>query len=606
MNLTLHLKAMLLSFEFLFTGISSVMAQCNFSNQTERLAYAAIKDIYEQNPKDFLSLGMRNFVNGQFCDICDVPEVYCENGKAVGLFLMGKNLTTIPRSIAAFSDLRFLFLDNNQLSCLPKEVGLICSGTAADLTLEGNPIFNTTGFFDFCANPRDICIHSKPFNACDNLGFINYLDTLYILGLGERYNKVEIIGAPTNWKIFPVCEYCDDFQLINDLPNGNYTLKINVTDKNGQSCYREEKITINNNGNQSPITPNDIGAVNCDNLEFEVSQGDIYINGLTAAYNKVEYIGANTNWKVVLKCDGTCSENTLIPSLAAGTYTIKIFQADGLGNNCYREKVITIEDVDITLPTNEFGAINCDSLEFEVNFDGVYINGLTAVYNKVEYIGANTDWKVITECNGELNSPIGSCASTRLVQGLKPGTYTFKIFQRGEFGENCYQEESITISTNDLPYPSQQIGSLNCNNLVFDRYNNQISIDGLTATYNKVEYIGAGTNWKVKILCDDNPDSPIGSCTTQEYSPDLPPGNYTIKVNQKGSDGGYCYQEGTVIVSGSDSRNSNNQIAVDLYPNPARNHIQFNGSVFRGKRGQLLIYNMLGHLVKRVPEMSFE
>ncbi|MFK7978984.1 MAG: hypothetical protein AB8G86_03300, partial [Saprospiraceae bacterium] len=385
MNLTLHLKVMLLFFAFLLIGTSSLMAQCDFSNQTERLEYAAIKDFYEQNRKDFLSFNMRDFVNGQLCDICDVPEVYCENDKVVGLFMMGKNLTTIPRSIAAFSDLRFVFLNNNQLNCLPKELGLICSGTPADLVLEGNPIFNTTGFFDFCSNPKDICIPSKSFDVCDNLGFINYLDTLYILGLGESYNKVEIIGAPTDWKVFPICEYCEDIKLINDLPNGDYTLKINVTDEDGQSCYREEKITVNNNHNTSPTSPtNDIGAINCDNLDFDINRGDVYVTGLSAAYNKVEYIGANTNWKVMLECDGTCSENTLIPSLAAGTYTIKIFQSDGLGNNCYREKVIIIDETDTTLPTSEVGAINCDGLEFEVDFDGVYISGLTAVYNKVE------------------------------------------------------------------------------------------------------------------------------------------------------------------------------------------------------------------------------
>ena len=594
MNQSFYIKTICLLLTYLFFGQLSaqISAPCSFSNQEERLQYAAIKDFYEQNPKDFLSYNMRDFVNGQLCDICDVPEVYCENDKVVGLFMMGKNLTTIPRSIAAFSDLRFAFLNNNQLSCLPKELGLVCSGTPSDLVLEGNPIFNTTGFYDFCANPRDICIPTKLFNTCDNLGFISYLDTLYILGLGEKYNKVEIIGAPTDWKVFPICDYCSDIKLINDLPKGDYTLKINVTDENGQSCYREEKITINGNQDTAPSSPNNIGAINCDNLDFDINRGDVYVTGLTAAYNKVEYIGASTNWKVILACDGTCSENTLIPSLDAGTYTLKIFQSDGLGNNCYREKVITIENPDTTLPSNEVGAINCDDLKFEVDFDGVYIHGLTAIYNKVEYIGANTDWKVITECNG-------TCASTRLVQGLKSGTYTFKIFQKGEFGQNCYREETITINAEDLPYPYEQTGSLNCNNLVFDSYSNQISVDGLTATYNKVEYIGAGTNWKIKTLCDY-------TCASKEYSPDLPSGNYTIKVNQKGSNGDYCYQEGTVNISGSRNRNSSSQIALDLYPNPARNTIQFNTLGFQGKKGQLLLYNMLGRLVKRVPKMNFE
>ncbi len=470
MNRTLQLKAILLFFVFLSFGRATINAQCIFYNQTERLQYAAIKAIYDQNSKVFFSSNLNNFVNQQICSICDIPEVYCEREKVVGLSFRGSNLTTMPREIAAFPDLQFLYLDNNQLSCLPKEVAVICAGNAANLTLEGNPIFNTTGFFDFCANPRDICIPSKSFDLCDNLGFINYLDTLYILGLGEKYSKVEIIGANTGWKVFPICENCDDLQLINDLPDGEYTLKINLTDKNGQSCYREEKITIARNGIQPTPPATNIGDINCDQLEFEITGGDVYINGLTANYNKVEYIGANTNWKVVLECDGTCSTNTLIPSLKVGTYTT------GLGNTCYREKIVSIDNANPTLPDDgELGSINCDGLEFEVNFDGVYISGLTAVYNKVEYIGANTDWKVIRECDGD-------CPSIRLVQGLKQGTYTFKVFQSGEFGENCYHEETIRIDSDDLPYPSEQNGQLNCDNLVFDGFVNQIYVGNLMAS----------------------------------------------------------------------------------------------------------------------------
>jgi len=43
------------------------------------------------------------------------------------------------------------------------------------------------------------------------------------------------------------------------------------------------------------------------------------------------------------------------------------------------------------------------------------------------------------------------------------------------------------------------------------------------------------------------------NCSTAAYSPDLPTGNYTVKLNQKGGNRDYCYTEVRLNILGSNS-----------------------------------------------------
>jgi len=312
MNLTFQLKTLLLLGAVLFLTATSGKAQCNFSSQLERLEYIALKAIYTANPNNTLSNEWKQLANNEICNVCLIPETYCnEYGQLKGLSIGRKNISKLPREIAALSELHFFDFQNNNLTCLPIEADALCTADPFGEVLKGNPINELINWSDFCTNPRDICLPSLiPPSACDDVAIINYLDTLYLLGLGDGYNKVEIIGAPTNWKVFEVCTYCTNFQLISDLPEGDYTLKINISTPDGSHCYREDKISISENGNPNPTTPpsSNNGALNCHNLLFFGSLNRIEIDGLTAHRNKVEIIGQATNWKIETLC-----EQALIP-----------------------------------------------------------------------------------------------------------------------------------------------------------------------------------------------------------------------------------------------------------------------------------------------------
>ena len=446
MNFTL--KFILLIALFLLTSVIHSSAQCRFSSQLERLEYIALKAIYNSNPDNTLSNEWKQLANGQSCDVCRIPETYCDvYGQLKGLSIGRKNISKLPREIAALSELQFFDLQNNNLTCLPIEADALCSADPFGNVLKGNPIHELINWMDFCTYPRDICLPNlNPPSACDDVAIFNYLDTVYLLGLGESYNKVEVIGAPTNWKVFEICTYCTNFQLISDLPEGDYTVKINISTPNGGHCYREEKISISKNGNPNPTTPpsNAQGELNCHNLLFFGGLSRIEVDGLRAYRNKVEIIGQATDWKIETLCDGNCNEYESWSGIPTGTYTVKINQADRNGNHCYREELVTVEedsyagpdDMPISPPQN--GSINCDFITFQGLSNQIYIDGLTGDYNKVEYIGAGTNWRVKTFCDGD-------CFPDERIFDLPEGSYKVKINQRGIDGKYCYREELVQV-----------------------------------------------------------------------------------------------------------------------------------------------------------------
>ena len=449
MNLHFQLKTLLLIGAFSFLASTATIAQCNFSSQLERLEYIALKAIYNANPNNTLSNEWKQLANNQICNVCLIPETYCnEYGQLKGLSIGNKGISKLPREIVALSELSFFDLQYNDLSCLPYEANVLCSADPFGEVLNGNPINNIINWSDFCNNPRDICtLGGDPTKTvCDDIAFFNYLDTLYILGLGNSYNKVEIIGANTNWKVFEICTYCNEFQLITDLPDGDYTVKINISTPSGGHCYREEKINISKNGDPNPTTPpsSTNGALNCHNLLFFGSLNRIEVDGLTAHRNKVEIIGQATNWKVETLCDGNCNDYESFAEIPSGTYTIKVNQSDKHGNHCYREEVVTVQEMDdtpIVLPQNN--DISCDFITFYGASNQIYIDGLTAEYNKVEYIGAGTNWRVNTFCDG-------NCYSDERIFDLPAGSYKVKVNQRGIDGNYCYREELVQVLRGSL------------------------------------------------------------------------------------------------------------------------------------------------------------
>jgi len=155
------------------------------------------------------------------------------------------------------------------------------------------------------------------------------------------------------------------------------------------------------------------------------------------------------------------------------------------------------------------------------------------------------------------------------------------VNQSGHDGSYCYREEQVVVGNNAND-------NADCDKLIFTAENGQIIVEGLTASYDKVEIIGRNTDWQVVTVCD-------GDCADTQIIPDLAAGEYSVKVNQGGADGTFCYREEKITLeNGSSSRNGVLDIAENLvlYPNPARDRVNITLPNTDFQKGAIHIYNV--------------
>jgi len=439
--------------------------------------------------------------------------------------------------------LRFLVLDNNELSGpIPLSIGNLSGGSLLDLSnnqFSGALPNNLANFGnEVNLNILKINVANNQLSGC----FPNNLDKFCP---GDAFISFSALGN-------------------TDLPN------------NGDlSLFCET--------NDGTCTPNEV--MGCEALEFIGATKQINVSGLTTT-SKVEIIGRNTDYQTIIVCEDDCEELQIIPNLTEGAYTVKVNLFDG-ENYCYREELVTVMSDD----NNPSGMADCNRLIFSGESEQITIEGLSAAYNKVEIIGHNTDWQIITICDG-------NCDTTQIIPDLAAGNYAVKINQSGTDGSYCYREESVTVTSEVI----NNDDAANCESLVFESGDSSITVNGLTANYSKVEILGRNTDWQVVTICD-------GDCDSTQIITNLTAGEYTVKINQRGNDGSYCYREEQVIIENSNqNRNGQFQIEDDiiLYPNPARNYISLKSEKLASKVGTIHIYNTFGQIVQSIPSIQFD
>ena len=480
------------------------------------------------------------------------PELYnLTNLRRV--LLRGNSLTgNVSSKIGKLTNLVILDLGNNELSgVIPPEIGNLRN--VVDLNLTAN---NITGSIpkEISTTGADVCCLGQ------GAGVIN-LRSNQLSGCYPR--ELEVFCQSSRWVNIrfdnnPELPFGGDFtQFLTACSSGSF----------------EDFCPINN-------------TASCETLQFMGATAQIAVSGLTTS-SKVEIIGRNTGYQTILICEDDCSEVQTIEDLEAGEYTVKVNLFDG-ENYCYREASVMVEG-DNTNNVN--GPANCENLIFIGEEGQITIDGLTASNNRIEILGHNTDWQVITICDGD-------CSPIQVIPDLAAGEYVVKINQYGNDGSYCYSEEKVLVTDGG----NTGSGSVNCENLIFSSNNDTIIVSGLTADYNKVEILGRNTNWQVLTICD-------GDCSSTQNISDLANGEYSVKVNQGGNDGSYCYREEQILVeNGSDSRNSAIDFGSDLvlYPNPARDRIHLQFTSLSEKEGNIQIYNAFGQVVQSIVTTRFE
>ena len=593
MNKTGHLFTLLVLLAFVIPSFAQI--NCDHPD------YEPLVALYEATDGDnwTTSWDLSN------CDVCSYFGITCDESRRVTrIDLDGNNLTGfIPSEIGEIENLEDLFLKGNNLSgSIPSNIGRLINLTALQLTSNqlSGPIPSEIGNLIQLA---DLRFDNNALSGAlpESLGNLKKIIFLNLSRNDLSGNLPSSLGNLCKGEFLLL----EDNNLSGSFPkelstfgnqrdiNPNARGGINVANNNLSGCYPIEfkafcrtdfGLIVDGNENLSDFSEFcffengvcDTTEVSCDNLQFISDSSTVIVTGLSTA-SKIEIIGRNTDYQTIVICDGDCQESQEITDLQSGEYTVKVNLFDG-DSYCYREEVITIVG-----STNTDGKANCDNLLFKSESNQIIVEGLTANYNRVEIIGRNTDWQVIPICDGD-------CPPTLSIPDLESGEYAVKVNQSGSDGSYCYREELVVIgnNTND---------TADCDKLNFTAANGQITIDGLTASYDKVEIIGRNTDWQVVTICD-------GDCADTQNISDLAAGEYSVKVNQGGTDGTFCYQEEKITLeNGSSSRNGGLDFTDDLvlYPNPARDRVNIEFPNFDTQKGTIHIYNVFG---KRVSTTS--
>ena len=309
--------------------------------------------------------------------------------------------------------------------------------------------------------------------------------------------------------------------------------------------------TLCNDGN--PNTDNDIiltdgctcqgsggGIADCNGVLFIGGNGKITLDNLFATGEKIEIIGAGTEYNVITICDGDCNDTHIIPNLLAGNYDVKLNMFGSDNSYCYREETVTVlagpctdvdndgvcanvdcDDNDPTVPTTPGTA--CDDGDANTINDVYLADGCTCQGIIPCPTDADNDG-VCFDMDCDDNDPSIPTA---------PGT----ACDDGDINTvgDIIQSDGCTCA-------GSSSGPANCDALQFTGGEGQITIANLTAANELIELIGAPTNWQIVSVCSLN-------CANTQVVSNLAPGTYTVKISMFGDDNSYCYRQEEVVVT---------------------------------------------------------
>ena len=301
---------------------------------------------------------------------------------------------------------------------------------------------------------------------------------------------------------------------------------------------------------------NPLFAQNCNNVQFDGSNGQLKITGLTAPIEIVDVY--NANWQSVFHCDGgDCGTEQTIPNLSAGVYHINLqfytaqwqsicsrrVDVDVTGGSSGELADLVIENIIRLASVAEIGSVQT----FEFDLENRSFTTAAGAYRITHYLSKDrTLERNVDKFVGQIitgNTPSGNTpdivGAITIDDSVEPGKYflivvadedndipesnennnveasvaTIDVVEGGSSGGNTIQCGEITIKTND---------------------NNNVDITGLPNNdyFFKIHDLEDG--WKEVFACSYN-------CGNR-FSRNLQNGRYLIRVYNS-SWGLVCEQE---------------------------------------------------------------
>ncbi|MEA3494010.1 MAG: Ig-like domain-containing protein [Candidatus Margulisiibacteriota bacterium] len=326
------------------------------------------------------------------------------------------------------------------------------------------------------------------------------------------------------------------------VPDGNYTLRLNVINIGGRSTYNTIPVVVDNGNPGVSITVPTSNAILGGNIEVGAE-----ISDPNFSYYQVEYASSDdpNNWQIIQ--DQTYTISTPLATWETtglnGDYIIKVTVVDVVDNSSFGTVIITVDNTTpeaaITQPTA--GQI----LNNTVQISGAANDRHFSDY-KLEYgFGANpASWTEITTSTiqvaaGELGSWDTSTLGT-------DGIYTIKLTVTDQAGNSSTSPVSLTI---DNTNPTASI-AFPTNNLVIADTVNILgtAIDEAHFKEFKVEY-GEGENpssWTQ--IGNIHSSSVFGSTLEAWDTTAVTDGTYTLKLTVADLPGNSSLDQAPVIV----------------------------------------------------------
>lgn len=403
---------------------------------------------------------------------------------------------------------------------------------------------------------------------CNAVLFSGGVGQIMIENLTAASEIIEIIGAPTNWQIVPVCDdNCTNTQLIQNLAPGTYTVKVNMFGDDNTYCYVQDDVIVTegctDNDNDGFCLPDDCddndptipatAGTSCDDGDINTITDVILADGCTCAGIFVCPVD-NDNDGVCAADD--CDDNDPNVPVIPGT-------------SCDDGDINTINDVILANGCTCAGIFNCP---VDADLDGI------CQPDDCDDNNPNVPAPSGTLCNdgnpNTLNDMIQSdectCAGTPCPDNDNDGFCAAEDCDDNDpnlptiAGIAC--DDGDPNTTGDV-YQADGCtcagiggGPANCDNVQFVGGNGIITLTGLTAAEEEISIIGFETNWIPILIC-----AATDACSNPYIITNLTSGLYTVKIQMFGDDNSYCYrQEDVLVTNGPCTDGDNDGVCFEL------------------------------------------
>ncbi len=338
------------------------------------------------------------------------------------------------------------------------------------------------------------------------------VSAITISGITAPWNRVQyrLDGEST---YYDVCnDNCGNPQVINGLDKGTYIIRVEQSSGgNVDYCVKEIAAIVTGAGNDY-----------CKNVQVVGGVSSITVSGVNAPWHKIQYKLENGPMFPDV-CNDNCADPQTISGLAPGKYIVRIEQSSGGSVDFCVKEIAAI----VTGAGNDY----CKNVQVVGGVSSITVSGVNAPWHKIQYKLENGPM-FPDVCND-------NCADPQTISGLAPGKYIVRVEQSsgGDINRCVVEIAAIVISTAAIDY---------CKEVVVNGGVGTISIDGITAPWNKAQY-RSRDNDVYYDLCNDN-------CGYSQTFSGIPVGSYLVKIEQSsGGDYNYCSVELPVEVISSSS-----------------------------------------------------